>query len=260
MLIIDTHSHIFSEEFDHDLDEVVKRAREAGVHAVILPDVDMENSTRLWDTVSRYPDFCFPLAGLHPGSVKEDFRQQLSYVDQIRQCKKIYGIGEIGIDLYWNNTFAQQQVEAFRIQLQWAREMKLPVSVHQRNAMDETLEILEEFRNEVTGIMHCFSGEISHAARAIDLGYKLGIGGVVTFKKSNLAEIIRYAGIENIVLETDAPWLAPVPHRGKRNEPVYLKLILEKVAEAAETTPEQTAETIFRTSADLFKISMQEKS
>lgn len=254
MRFIDTHTHIFSKEFDQDIDTVVAQARKSGVSALMLPDVDRENSVRLWNTVERFPGFCFPMAGLHPGSVKDDYRLELEYVNIIRNTKKIYGIGEIGIDLYWDKTFAVQQFDAFRIQLEWAREMKLPVSVHQRNAMNETLEVLEEFRGDVTGIMHCFSGETIHAAKAIDLGYKLGIGGVVTFKKSNLPEIIHYAGIENIVLETDAPWLAPVPYRGKRNEPAYLHLIIEKVAESAGLSTDIAAEIIFRTSTGLFNI------
>ena len=257
MKFIDTHTHIFDEAFDIDRELAILRAKEVGVMAILLPDVDSTTNERLWSLVSHFPNYCFPMAGLHPSSVKEDYIDQLNNVDQIRQTRKIFGIGEIGIDLYWDTSFHKEQLIAFQQQLEWASQMNLPVSVHQRNAMEETLSVLKDFKGKVRGIMHCFSGDQNQAKRALDLGYFLGIGGVLTFKKSNLPEIIQFAGIENLVLETDAPWLAPVPHRGKRNEPSYLPLIIEKISSELSIDIEWAAEILYNNSKALFNLPIE---
>jgi len=231
MELTDTHCHIYLPEFDTDRDSAIQQAFEAGVKRIFLPNVDTNTVASLLALTDRYPDHCFPMMGLHPTSVNSGFETELDQILSILDSRKFYGIGEIGIDLYWDKTFREQQEETFRIQLGWASKRKLPVVIHTRNSHNETVSIIKKsgFHN-MTGIFHCFSGTVDQAKEITGMGFHLGIGGVSTFKNSTLGEVLPHIDTRWIVLETDSPYLAPVPFRGKRNEPSYLLNIAAKVA------------------------------
>lgn len=232
MQLTDTHSHIYLPEFDVDRDVIIRQAFQEGITRIFLPNVDSSTSTRLMEVASQYPDNCFPLMGLHPTSVHENFEAELEHVHTLLDTGKFCGIGEIGIDLYWDKKFREQQEEAFRIQLGWASEKKLPVVIHVRNSHSETVRLIENSgRSNLTGIFHCFSGTLEEANEIIGMGFHLGIGGVSTFKNSNLSQVLPNIDPRWVVLETDAPYLAPVPFRGKRNMPSYLVHTASKVAD-----------------------------
>jgi TatD DNase family protein len=231
-MLIDTHSHIYSTDFIHDLDEVIQRAYSNDVRKIILPNIDSSSVKNLLDLVDTYPHICFPLMGLHPTSVTQDYQEELQVVEYWLKKRKFYGIGEIGIDLYWEKTFLEEQINAFRFQLELARQYKLPVVVHVRDSFDEVYQILTEFKDDdLTGVFHSFSGTIEQANLITDLGFKIGVGGVVTFKKSGLDQIISQIDPAHLILETDSPYLTPVPFRGKRNESSYLVYIAQKIAD-----------------------------
>ncbi|MFA6127571.1 MAG: TatD family hydrolase [Bacteroidales bacterium] len=232
MELTDTHCHIYLPEFDGDRSAAIERAFAAGIRRMFLPNVDHSTSGALLDLANQYPDHCFPLMGLHPTSVGEGFENELKQIEFLLDSNRFYGIGEIGIDLYWDKTFRDQQEEAFRIQLQWASKRNLPVVIHVRNSHNETIRIIEAsgFTN-LKGIFHCFSGTIEQAGEITALGFHLGIGGVSTYKNSGLETVLPLIDPQWIVLETDAPYLAPVPFRGKRNEPAYLLNTATRVAE-----------------------------
>lgn len=239
--MIDTHSHIYSEEFDADRQDVILRAKENGVTKIILPNVDSESLPRLLETESLFSGYCHAAIGLHPTSVKENYREELEVVKQELQRRKYVAVGEIGIDLYWDKTFCKEQVTALQTQTEWALEYDLPVIIHVRNSHDETIQALQPFKNKgLKGIFHCFTGSKKEADEIFELGnFMLGIGGVVTFKNSGLAESLKDIPLDKLVLETDAPYLAPVPHRGKRNEPAYTALVRNKLAEVYEVSAEE---------------------
>ncbi len=251
----DTHAHLYLEEFDADREQAVSRALEAGVKYIFLPNIDSKSIGPMQDAGSRWPQVCFPMMGLHPTSVKANFTEEITIVKQYLADKnyRFYGVGEIGIDLYWDRTFEQEQKDAFNMQLDLALEHRLPVAIHTRNSMEVTLEIMEG-RNDkgLCGVFHCFSGDVSQAERAITLGFYLGIGGVVTYKKSGLADVVAAMPLESLLLETDAPFLPPVPHRGKRNEPAYIPLIAQKIAEIKGVSLEQVAEVTTANALSLF--------
>jgi TatD DNase family protein len=255
MKFTDTHSHIYSAEFDGDLDAIMTRALAENVSVIFLPAIDSEYHEKMLKVADAYPENCFPMMGLHPTSVKNDFRNELQIVERYFSdgSRKFYAIGEIGIDLYWDKTHAAEQEEAFGIQLDMAIAFDLPVIIHTRNSMDLVLDILE-MRNDsrLNGIFHCFSGNIRQAERVMKLGFFMGIGGVVTYKNSGLQQVVEHVSLENLVLETDAPWLTPAPYRGKRNEPSYISLIASKIAEIKGVTVEKVAEVTNRNAAELF--------
>lgn len=229
-MYIDTHSHIYVEEFNDDRSEAVERAKEAGVNYIVLPDIDSEARPRILSLQAQYPEMMFPLVGLHPTSVNENFKKELSLIEKEIGTNKYYGIGECGIDLYWDKTFYKEQIKAFEHQLGIAKDMNFPIIIHSRDSLEVIFEVLKKHPYN-SGILHCFSGNADDARLAIDMGFLLGIGGVVTFKKSLMADTVREVGADHIVLETDSPYLAPVPKRGKRNESSYIPLIAQKVAE-----------------------------
>jgi TatD DNase family protein len=242
-------------EFEADRDEIVARAVSSGVSKLLMPNVDTDTLSAMLMAEHRYPGICYPMIGLHPTSVKEDYNSQLDEVEKNFGRHNYIAIGEIGIDLYWDKTFIEQQLIALRRQISFAVDNNLPVVIHSRDSFPEVFSVLDEFRGTtLKGVLHAFTGEISEAEKALALGFRLGIGGIVTFKNSNLSEVVRYAGVENIVLETDSPYLAPVPYRGKRNESSYLCLINRKIAEVTGMTEEKTAEITFLTSCALFNI------
>jgi TatD DNase family protein len=253
MQLIDTHTHIYLPEFDADRDEVIKRAVESGVVKLLMPNIDMDSVYNMLSVESRYPGICLPMIGLHPTSVKKDSASQLNKLENLAANNKFYAIGEIGIDLYWDQTFLNEQIAAFKRQVKYAIESDLPVVVHSRDSFQEVFTALEEFRGSgLKGVFHAFTGSLEDAEKAVGMGFKLGIGGIVTFRNSGLDKIVKETGIENIILETDSPYLAPVPHRGKRNESSYLCIINNKIAEIFGITGEEAAETTFLNSVQLF--------
>lgn len=231
MILVDTHTHIYLEEFDGGRDEMIQRAEKEGVNKFFLPAIDSETHERLFSLAKDFPGLCCPMMGLHPCSVKAGFREELKTARQYLEQGSFSGVGEIGLDFYWDRTFEKEQYQAFHEQLEWAIHFNLPVSIHSRNAIDECIAVVGEHqKGKLKGVFHCFSGNETQAKAAIDTGLSLGIGGVVTFKNSGLDQVLKTIDPSCLVLETDAPYLAPVPYRGKRNEPAYLKYVVEKLA------------------------------
>jgi TatD DNase family protein len=254
-MLIDTHSHIYSEDFIHDRDEALQRAYESGVKKIVLPNIDSGSIKHMLDLSDAYPHLCYPLMGLHPTSVDEDYKEELQAIEYWLERRKFYGIGEIGIDLYWDKKFIEEQKEAFRYQIKLAKKYNLPVVIHVRNSFEETYEIVKEEQDgSLKGVFHCFSGSEIEAAKIIELGFLFGIGGVVTFKNSTLDEVLRSIDISNLVLETDSPYLAPVPKRGKRNESSYLMYIAQKIAEVYNVPVARVAEITTSNARNLFGI------
>ena len=242
MKIIDTHNHIYLPEFDADRDEVIRRSVDAGVATVLMPNIDSSSVAPMLAAEERYPGVCLPMMGLHPTSVKENYRDELELVVSALREHKYYGIGETGIDLYWDKTFVKEQVISFRRQLELAEEYGLPVVIHARESLEVIIEEIESFgADRVTGVFHAFPGSAADARKAVSMGFMIGIGGVVTFRNGRQHEAAIEAGINNIVLETDAPYLAPVPHRGKRNESSYLSLVIDRLSEVLAITPAEVA-------------------
>lgn len=255
MKLIDTHTHLYLPEFDSDRDETVERALTSGIEKMLLPNIDTASVNAMMRTEERYPGMCYSMIGLHPTSVKNDFLEQLDILEQKAGQKKFIAVGEIGIDLYWDKTFINEQIIAFRRQLTFANNHSLPVAIHSRNAFNEVFSVLEEFKGDMPkGVFHAFTGSIEDSQKAVSLGFKLGIGGIVTFKNSGLDKIVAETGIYNLVLETDSPYLAPTPHRGKRCESSFIVLINQKLAEIFNMRPEETAEITFANSVELFNV------
>ena len=255
MQLIDTHTHIYLPEFDVDRDEVVNRAVKNGVVKLLMPNIDLQSVYQMLTVENRYPGICYPMIGLHPTSVKDDYTSQLDKLENLAANFKFLAIGEIGIDLYWDQTHLKEQVDAFKRQVMYAIYSGLPVVIHSRNSFAEIFSALEEFTGTgLKGVFHAFSGTIRDAEKAIRMGFKLGIGGIVTFRNSGLDKIVKETGPENIILETDSPYLAPVPHRGKRNESSYTRIINLKLAEIFGKSEEEVASITYENSASLFKI------
>jgi len=241
---IDTHSHLYLPEFDTDRDVVIESALQGNVSKILLPNIDSSSTEAMNNLAQKYPGVCYPMMGLHPTSVKENYRDELSMVEHELMHGRYAGIGEIGIDLYWDKSHFRQQCLAFSAQLDFSLKYKLPVVIHARESFNEILEIVEGYRNKgLTGIFHAFTGTIAIAERVINLGFKLGIGGIVTYKNSTLPEVVRETGLSNLVLETDAPYLAPVPFRGKRNESSYITYIAETIKQIKNVPLEEVAQT-----------------
>jgi TatD DNase family protein len=255
MQFIDTHTHLYLPEFDTDRDEVVNRAVSSGVVKMLLPNIDFHSVDQMISAESRYPDVCYPMIGLHPTSVKEDFLSQLDKIENLFTKHKFIAIGEIGIDLYWDKTFLNEQLVAFRRQIAFAIDKGLPVVIHSRESFPAVFSVLDEFQGQgLKGVLHAFTGKIKDAEKAIDMGFKLGIGGIVTFKNSGLDKIVKETGPENLILETDSPYLAPVPHRGKRNESSYICIINKKLAEIFGMSEEEVASITYANSSVLFNL------
>lgn len=231
--MVDTHAHIYAEEFDEDIDAVITRAKESGISSIILPNVDCESLSRMQNLVMKYPDFCFPAIGLHPTSVNNDFEEELNMVHREIINGGYIAVGEIGIDLYWDKSFLKQQIQAFQRQIQWAIEHDLPVIIHVRDSFEETIEAMEPFRESgLRGVFHSFTGSVQQAEKMLEFNnFYLGINGIVTFKNSGLGETLKKININKILLETDAPYLTPAPYRGKRNESGYIRFVAQKLSE-----------------------------
>lgn len=255
MQFIDTHTHIYLPEFDADRDEVVERAVNSGITRMLMPNIDIKSVDQMLAAESRYADICFPMSGLHPTSVKEDYTEQLAKLEKLFTKHKYIAIGEIGIDLYWDKTFIKEQMIALRRQINFALDKKLPVVIHSRDSFPELFSVLDEFRGKgLKGVLHAFTGRLNDAEKAIELGFMLGIGGIVTFKNSGLDNVVKEVGPEHLILETDSPYLAPVPHRGKRNESSYICLINKKLAEIFRMSEDEVASITFANSSELFNI------
>jgi TatD DNase family protein len=239
--MIDTHSHIYSKQFATDTADMLQRAQEAGVKRIYMPNIDVGTIAAM-NALAEQHNWCFPMMGLHPSHVKEDWEERLAMILQElhNNPQQYVGVGEIGIDLYWDKTFIDGQKRAFAQQIEASLQHNLPIVIHCRDAFDEVFEVLEKFRNtNMYGIFHCFTGNLEQAKHALDLNLKLGIGGVVTFKNGGLDKVVAQLSLDDLVLETDAPYLAPAPHRGKRNEPAYTKLVANKLSDIFEVSLEE---------------------
>ena len=233
--MIDTHAHIYAKEFDEDRDLVVQRALAQGIDQILLPNIDLESIEPMLKTEAAYPDVCRSMMGLHPCYVNADVKQTLTTIHSWFEKHSFIAVGEIGIDLYWDKTFKAEQEMAFITQLNWAKEMKLPVVIHTRDSIEETLRLLKQEQDgSLSGTFHCFGGSVDEAKAINDLGFHLGLGGVSTFKNGGMDKIIPHLNMDYLILETDCPYLAPVPHRGKRNEPAYTQLVAQRVADLRE--------------------------
>ena len=253
MKLIDTHTHLYVDDFKEDIDEVIKRANAEGVEKFYLPAIDSSETPSLIELEKKYPEKVFAMAGLHPCSVKENYKDELEKIEEQLAEREFAAIGETGLDFYWETTFSMQQYESLHIHAQWAIQYKRPLVLHTRNAMQETIDVVKEYKGKgLYGVFHCFSGTEENAKDIIDLGFLLGIGGVLTFKNSSLADAIKNIGLEYLVLETDSPYLAPVPFRGKRNESSYLKYIVEKLAEVKSVSVEEAAQQTSKNAEFLF--------
>jgi TatD DNase family protein len=255
MKLIDTHSHIYSEAFDEDIAEAIQRAKDANVGQIFLPNIDSESIEPMFKLVKNYPGYCLPMMGLHPTSVKENYEEELAICEKWLNEEKFIAIGEIGIDLYWDKTFLKEQQFVFEKQLTWAVERELPVVIHARESFSEIFEVLESFKSEnLTGVFHSFTGNLEQANKAIDMGFLLGLNGILTFKNSGLDRVVKEIDTKYLILETDSPYLAPTPKRGKRNESAYVAFIAEKLAEIYNLSLLEITEITSRNAKSLFKI------
>jgi TatD DNase family protein len=240
--MIDTHSHIYHKEFDADLGAVVQRAKDTGVTHILLPNIDLDSVERMNRVAAEYQGYCLPMMGLHPCDVDENWKKELDELGELLHEGGYIAVGEVGLDRHWELTHYDAQCDALAVQFGWALELDLPVSIHSRKATDEVMKIAEPFMAKgMQAVLHCFGGSAQQAERAIDMGFALGVGGVITYHNSNLAEILAACAPDKLVLETDAPFLSPVPYRGKRNEPAYLKEINARLAAALGMEPEACA-------------------
>ncbi len=255
MSLIDTHVHLYAEEFKADIHSIISKAKENGINKMLMPNVDIHSIGKMNEITQTHPGVCYSMIGLHPCYVKEDFQIQLEDMKSELETKHYVGIGEIGLDLYWDKTFYEEQKIAFETQVKWAIEKKLPIAIHSREATKEALEILRPLFGEgLKGVFHCFSGTMEEATEITGNGFHLGIGGVVTFKNGGLDKILSHISIDKIILETDAPYLAPVPFRGKRNESSYLTFIAKKIAEIYGISMEEVGKATSRNAKSLFKL------
>ena len=253
--MIDSHAHIYTTEFDDDRDQVVERALSVGIEKILLPNIDLESIAPMLATEARYPDVCHSMMGLHPCYVNDNIEHDLAIIRQWFNQHTFIAVGEIGIDLYWDKTYQQQQEFAFRTQLQWAKELNLPVVIHTRDSIDQTLEILEQEQDgTLRGVFHCFGGSLAQAEAINQLGFHLGLGGVSTFKNGGMDKVIPHLDLDFVILETDSPYLAPTPHRGKRNEPLFMELVAQRVADLRDMSLSEISQITSKNTKLLFNL------
>lgn len=253
MEFIDTHSHLYVNDFDKDRDEVIQESINQGVSRILLPNIDLDSMQDMLNVCKTYPQICYPMIGLHPCDVRTNYKEILQKIFDNFSSYTYVGVGEVGIDLYWDKTFINEQKDAFRRQIQFALEHNLPLVIHKRQSYYETMEVLNEFQGEkLRGIFHCFSGSLAHAQEVIEKGFLLGIGGTVTYKTSDLDNILPDIPLQYIVLETDSPYLTPVPYRGKRNKSSYIPIIAQKIAEIKQTSIEEVAIQTTKNAVEMF--------
>ncbi|KAA5828217.1 TatD family deoxyribonuclease [Algibacter amylolyticus] len=255
MIITDTHTHLYSEAFDEDRDDIIKRAIEQGVSRFFIPAIDSTYTKSMLQLEKDYPNHVYLMMGLHPTHVKDNFEEELNHVEEMLASRKFYAVGEIGIDLYWDKSTLDIQKKAFKHQIQLAKKYKLPIVIHCREAFNEIFEVLEsEKGDDLFGIFHCFTGTLEQAHQAISYNMKLGIGGVATFKNGKIDQFLNDIPLKHIVLETDSPYLSPVPYRGKRNESGYIVKVLEKLSDIYNVSLDEIAQVTTENSKDIFKI------
>ena len=255
MTFIDTHTHLYLQQFDNDREQVVRTAMDRQVNIMLLPNIDRHSVSSMHLMCTRYPGVCFPMMGLHPTSVKSDYADQMEVIEKYFDAQHYVAVGEIGLDFYWDRTFVKEQEEIFRRQISLSLAHRLPVVIHSRNSADRIIEVLhEEWDDRLTGVFHCFSGSLAQAQQVTGMGFFLGIGGVLTFQRSGLEQVVRETPLEHLLLETDAPFLAPVPYRGKRNESAYLPLIAARLADVKGITVEEVAEVTTVNARRLFRL------
>jgi TatD DNase family protein len=259
-MFVDTHTHLFVDAFDADRKEVVERAISGGIEKLLLPNIDVDTIQSMNDLCSEFPNNCFPMMGLHPGNVGENYLQDLKIIKEHLFNGGYIAVGEIGMDLYWDKTFIEQQKDAFAQQVKWAKELRLPIAIHAREAFQEIFEILDELNDDsLTGVFHCFTGGKEEADKVLSYGgFKMGIGGVVTYKNGGLDKTLIDVPLENLILETDSPYLTPVPFRGKRNESSYILHIAEKLASIYQVKLSEVEEVTTNNAIDLFKIPLNQ--
>lgn len=256
-MYIDTHSHIYSAEFNSDTPDMLERAGESGVKKILMPAIDSGTHEAMIALEKSTEASCLAMMGLHPCSVNESIDKELEIIDNFLKQRKFVAIGESGLDFYWDITFKKEQYQAFERQIEWALEYDLPIVIHSRDSIDECIEVISQYRNKgLTGVFHCFGGTQEQAEKIIENGFYLGIGGVLTFKKSGLDAVLKELPLTNIVLETDAPYLAPVPYRGKRNEPAYIPFIAQKLADVKEISIDEVAAITTKNAENLFKLTI----
>ena len=254
MFFTDTHTHLYLNAFDDDRANVVKNAIEQGVKYMLLPNIDSSSIDPMFELCKAFPENCFPMMGLHPTSVKENYKEELEIISGWFEKQNFIAVGEIGIDLYWDQSFQKQQEEAFRFQIDLALKNEIPIVIHSRDSFDEIFNVLEDYRGSgLKGVFHCFTGSLEQANKAIDLGFYLGIGGVLTFKNSGLDKVIAEIDLKHILLETDSPFLAPTPFRGKRNESAYINLVANRLSQIKNIDREEIAKITTQNAIDLFK-------
>ncbi len=253
-MLVDTHAHLYATQFEEDQTVMLQRALKEEVSTIYLPNIDSSSIDAMLALEASYPENCFAMMGLHPCSVKENYEEELATVKKWLDKRTFCAVGEIGLDLYWDKTFFEQQKYAFQLQIEWAKVLDLPIVIHSRASTWEVIELLRASKDDkLRGIFHCFGGTVEEAKAIIDLGFYLGIGGVLTFKKSKLGETLKQIDLEHLVLETDAPYLAPTPHRGKRNESAYIRIIAERLAEIKEVKLEKIAEQTTENAKQIFE-------
>jgi TatD DNase family protein len=252
---IDTHTHLFAEEFDNDRDIVINNSINKNIRKFIIPNIDSTSAESMLNITKQYPGVCFPAIGLHPSSVKNDYHEELEIIEKYLKEYKFCSIGEVGMDLYWDKTYKDEQVEAFIEQINLAEKYDLPLIIHSRKSLDEIIKILEHHSGKnIKGVFHCYPGTYEQAMKVIEMGFVLGIGGVVTYKNAGLAEVVKKIDVSSIILETDSPYLSPVPLRGTRNDSSNIVLIAQKIAEIKNITIDEVAESTTNTAINIFKI------
>jgi TatD DNase family protein len=258
MHYIDTHTHLYSSQFDEDRDNVIQNSLKKGVQRFLLPNIDLSSIDGMMNLVEKYPNNCFPMMGLHPCSVTENVEETLCQIESFFTVNhKFIAVGEIGIDLYWDKTFLKEQIKAFEIQINWAKKYNLPIVIHARDSFDEIFEVLDRLNDDqLKGVFHCFTGDLEQANKVLSYGgFRLGIGGVVTFKKSGLDEVLKNISLEHLILETDSPYLAPTPYRGKRNESTFIPLIAEKLSSIYGISEDEIGNITTQNALNLFNLS-----
>jgi len=253
MFLIDTHTHLYLDEFKHDIDELIERAKKNNIQKFLLPNIDTKTIQPLLALSKLYPKTCYPMIGLHPCSVDHDFQNNLKRLESKIHENNFIAIGEIGIDLHWDKTYLKEQKITFETQINWAIKYNLPIVIHSRKSFDEIYQILKKYQNQnLKGVFHCFGGTIEEAKKVIDLGFLLGIGGVLTFKNSNLDQVVEKVSIKHLLIETDAPYLSPMPYRGKRNQPEFLSIIANKICEIKNISISELTNNLYLNTNSLF--------